>query len=77
MYKKSFNLTKKRHIQKINELISRNTVTQSAPNITDQNKWLINMSSRQLTHIETNLSQRALTSQLLLKCCLIKILQLQ
>ena len=54
-YKKSFELTKKRHIRKFNELISKNKVTQSATNITDKKKWVINMSSRQLAHIETDL----------------------
>ena len=38
-YKKSFNLTKKRHIPK---LISKNKATQSATNITDKKKWVIN-----------------------------------
>ena len=51
-YKKSFDLTKKRHIRKFDELIGKNKVTQSATNITDKKKWVINMSSRQLTHIE-------------------------
>ena len=55
LYKKSFELTKKRHIRKFNKLISKNKVTQSATNITDKEKWVINMSSRQLTHIETDL----------------------
>ena len=36
--KKSFELTKKGHIQKLNELISKNKVTQSATNITDKKK---------------------------------------
>ena len=44
-YKKSFELTKKRHIRKFNELISKNNVTQSSTtNITDKKKWVINMS---------------------------------
>ena len=34
LYKKSFELTKKRHIRKFNELINKNKVTQSATNIT-------------------------------------------
>ena len=55
LYKKSFELTEKTHIRKFNELISKNKVTQSATNITDKKKSVINMSSRQLTHIETNL----------------------
>ena len=59
-YKKSFELTKKRHIRKFNELISKNKVTQSATNITDKKKWVINMSFRQLTHIETNLLAKGL-----------------
>ena len=37
-YKKSFELTKKRHTRKSNELISKNKVTQSAANITDKKK---------------------------------------
>ena len=73
LYKKSFELTKKKHIRKCNELISKNKVTQSATNITDKKKWVINVSSRKLTPIETDLLARALTSQLLLKHCLIKI----
>ena len=60
LYKKSFELTKKRHIRKFNELISKNKVTQSATNITDKKKWVINMSSRQLTHIETDLLAKGL-----------------
>ena len=36
-------------------MISKNKVTQSATNITDKKKWVINMSSRQLAHIETDL----------------------
>ena len=59
-YKKSFELTKKRHIRKFNELINKNKVTQSATNITDKKKWVINMSSRQLTHIETDLLAKGL-----------------
>ena len=54
-YNKSFELTKERHIQKFNELISKNKVTKSTTNIADKKKWVINMSSRQLTHIETDL----------------------
>ena len=54
-YKKSFELTKKGHIHKFNKLINKNKVTQSATNITDKKKLVINMSSRQLTHIETDL----------------------
>ena len=57
---KSFDLTKKRRIQKFDELISKNKVTQSATNITDKKKRVINMSSRQLTHIETNLLTKGL-----------------
>ena len=59
-YKKSFELTKKRHMRKLNELINKNKVTQSATNITDKKKWVINMSSRQLTHIETYLLAKGL-----------------
>ena len=60
-YKKSFDLKKKRHIRKFDELISKNKVTQSAAtNITDKKKWVINMCSRQLTHIETDLLVKGL-----------------
>ena len=60
LYKKSFESTKKRHIRKFNELISKNKVTQNATNITDNKKWVINVSSRQLTHIETDLLTNSL-----------------
>ena len=50
-YRKSFDLTKKRHIRKFDELISKNKTTQSTTNTTDKKKWVIKMSSRQLTHI--------------------------
>ena len=43
LYKKSFELIKKRHIRIFNELVS-NKVTQSTTNITDKKKWIINMS---------------------------------
>ena len=59
-YKKSFDLTKKRHTRKFNELNSKNKVIQSATNITDKKKWVINISSRQLTHIETDLLTKGL-----------------
>ena len=36
-------------------MINKNKVTESATNITDKKKWSINLSSRQLTHIETDL----------------------
>ena len=48
------------HIQNFDELISKNKVTQSATNITDNKKWVTDMSSRQLTHIETNLLAKGL-----------------
>ena len=47
-------------MRKFNELISKNKVTQSATNITDKKKWVINMCFRQLTHIETNLLAKGL-----------------
>ena len=58
--KKSFELTKKTHIRQSNELISKSKVTQSATNITDKKKWVTNMSSRLLTHIETDLLAKGL-----------------
>ena len=54
LYKKCFDLVKKRHIRKLDALISKNKISQSATNVTDKKKWAINMSSRQLTHIETD-----------------------
>ena len=60
MWEKTEKPTKKGHIQKFNELISKNKVTQSATNITDKKKLVINMSSRQLTHIETDLLAKGL-----------------
>ena len=60
-HKKSCELTKKRHIRKFNELISKNKVTQSsATKITDKTKWFINMFSRELTHYETDLLAKGL-----------------
>ena len=41
-------------------MVIKNKVTQSATNITDKKKWVINMYSRQLTHIETNLLAKGL-----------------
>ena len=66
-YKKSFELMKKRHIRKFNEMISKNKVTQSATNITDKKKWVINMSSRQLTHIETDVLAKGLNFSMTFK----------
>ena len=60
LYKKSFELTKERHTRKFNELISKNKVTQSAANITDKKKWVINMPSRQLNHVETDILPKGL-----------------
>ena len=57
LYKKSFDLTKRRHIRK---LISKKRVTQNATNITDKKKWVINMSSGQLTHIKTDFLAKVL-----------------
>ena len=39
LYKKSFQLRKKRRIQKFNELISKNKVTQSATNMTEKEMY--------------------------------------
>ena len=41
-------------------MIRKNKVTQSSTNIADQKKWVINVSSRQLTHIETDLLANSL-----------------
>ena len=59
-YKKCFDLTKKLHIQKFDELISKNKVKQSPNYITDKKKWVINMSSPQVTHIETDFLAKGL-----------------
>ena len=58
-YKKSFDFTKKRRIRKFDEFIGKNKVTQNATNITDKKKWVINMPTRQLTHIETDLLEKS------------------
>ena len=60
LYKKSYDSTKKRHIRKFNILISKNKVTQSASNITDKKKCVVNMSFRQLIHIETDILGKGL-----------------
>ena len=60
LYKESLELKKKRHTRKFNEMIDKNKVTQSTTNITDKKKWVINMSSIQLTHIETDLLAKGL-----------------
>ena len=41
-------------------MISKNKVTQSTTNIAEKKKWVINMSSRQLTHIETDLLAKSI-----------------
>ena len=60
MYKTFFDLTNKRHIQKLDELISKYKVTQSVTNITGKKKRVINTSSRQLTHSETDTLMKGL-----------------
>ena len=59
-YKKSFDLTKKRHIRKFDGLISKNKVTKNVTNKSDKKKWVINMSSRKLTHIKIDLLAKGL-----------------
>ena len=41
LHKKTFDLTKKRHIQKFDELIRKNKVIQSAANIADKKNGLL------------------------------------
>ena len=41
-------------------MISKNKVTESTTNVTDKKKWIINISSRQLTHIKTDLLAKGL-----------------
>ena len=67
LYRKSFDLTKKRLIWKFDELIRKNKVTQSATNVADKKKQVTNMSSRQLTHIETNLLAKGLNLSITFK----------
>ena len=55
LYWKGFYLTKKRYFQKFDELINKIKVAKSAANITDKRKCSTFVSSRKLTHTETNL----------------------
>ena len=57
LFKIFFDLVKKRYIHKFDELNSKNKVTGSTTNIIDKRKWVINMSSKLITHIETNLAK--------------------
>ena len=60
LFNKSFELTKQRLIRKLNELISKNKVTQGLTNIADKKKWFINISSRPITPIKTDLLAKCL-----------------
>ena len=54
-------IQQKRDILKFDELIRKKKITESATNnITDKKKWVINMSSRQLSHIKTDLLTKGL-----------------
>ena len=48
-------------------MIKKNKIIQSAINITDKKKWVINMSSRQLTYIETDLFAKGLNFSITLQ----------
>ena len=72
LYNKCSDLTRKRPTRKFDELINTNKVTQSAANITDKKKWVINMSFRQLTHIETDLLAKDLNFSITSKTLPIK-----
>ena len=50
----------RRDIQKFDQLINKNKVTESATNKTDKKKRVINKTSMQLTHIGTDLLARGL-----------------
>ena len=50
----------RRDIQKFDQLINKNKVTQSATNKKDKKKRVINKTSIQLTHTETDLFARGL-----------------
>ena len=51
---------RKKTLRKFDELINKNKITQNTANVTDKTKWIINMSSRQLTHTETDLLAKGL-----------------
>ena len=53
-------------------MIRKNKLTQSTTNITDKKKWVINMSSRQLTHVETDLLAKGLNFSITSKSLLHK-----
>ena len=53
-------------------MIRKNKVTQSTTNITNKKKWVINMSSRQLTHVETDLLAKGLNFSITSKSLLHK-----
>ena len=61
-------------MQKIDELISKNKVTQRATNVTDKKKWVITMSFRQITHIKTDPLAKGFNFSFLQKHCLINML---
>ena len=60
-------MTKKRHMPKLDELIIKSKVTQSATTVTDKKNWVISLSYRQLTHIETDLLGRGLNFSITFK----------
>ena len=66
-YKKSFELTKKRYTRKFYEFVSKNKVTQSATSITDKKKWVIEICSRQLTYVKTDLLAKGLNFSITFK----------
>ena len=45
---------------KFDELMSKNEGNESATNVTDKKKWVINMFQRQITKIETDLLNKGL-----------------
>ena len=45
---------------KFDELMSKNKGNESATNVTDKKKWVINMFQRQITKIETDLLNKGL-----------------
>ena len=46
LYKKPFDLTKKKHTQKFNQLISKKNGSQRASQETDKKKWIIKYVSK-------------------------------
>ena len=60
LYKKPFDLTKKKHTQKFNELISKKNGSRKRQKKQIKRNGLLNISQRQLTQIKTDLLAKGL-----------------